>query len=201
MSRWFLPDMPDVLATLSRQAQATVDVAEAFRQWASGADEAVGTLTLAQTRSVEIRRELGAQLRSAFSTPLDQEDLYTLAERLEAVSTGIKNLVREADVLRLAPTTDVFQIAEAEADAIGQLCTAVRLLASDPDGATAAAEAARACEHDVDRVYRSAMAAVLASPDARWALAQAEIYRQCVEVCDRIGRVADRIWYTVVKEE
>jgi hypothetical protein len=41
------------------------------------------------------------QLRTAFSTPLDQEDLCILSERLGAVLTAAKNVVREAEVLAL----------------------------------------------------------------------------------------------------
>ena len=43
------------------------------------------------------------QLRQAFSTPIDQEDLYSLSELLDRVLNAAKNIVREAEVLGIDP--------------------------------------------------------------------------------------------------
>ena len=41
------------------------------------------------------------ELRAAFSTPLDPEDIYELSERLDEVLNGAKNTVRESEIMKI----------------------------------------------------------------------------------------------------
>jgi len=70
VGRWFLPDTPDVLTTLSEQAAITVDGLEQMAAWAKGDAGAAERVRACEHRGDERKRALRTQLTAAFSTPL-----------------------------------------------------------------------------------------------------------------------------------
>ncbi|MEQ6901507.1 DUF47 family protein [Nocardioides sp. YIM 152588] len=197
---WFLPENPDVLATLSAQADTTVAGAAAFLDWAAGDPAQEATVRDCEHRADDQRRRLATELRRAFSTPVDQEDLYTLSERLDAVLNGLKNVVREAEAYAVSPDRHLVAMAEEVATGTIHLCRALASLAGSADAATREADAAVACERRMEKVYRDAMRGLLDVADLREYAARGELYRRTLEVGERMTRVADRVWYAVVKE-
>ena len=197
---WFLPQSPDVMDTLKAQADVTVAGATAFASWAGG-DLAQGAQVRAcEQRADEIRRQLSLQLRQAFSTPVDQEDLFTLSERLDAVLDALKNVVREADSCALEPDGAIAAMAGEIATGVQHLHTAIDHLATQGDVATREADAAASSARRMERIYRDAMRRLLGLDDLRAVVTRGEFYRRTLETGDRLTRVADRVWYAVVKE-
>jgi uncharacterized protein Yka (UPF0111/DUF47 family) len=197
---WFLPQNPDVLQTLAQQAEITLTGAMAFAAWADGDAEQEAHVRRCEHEADEARRALSMQLRRAFSTPVDQEDLFTLSERLDAVLNGLKNIVREADSCALAPDRPVAAMAEEVVTGVRHLLTAMTHLDKDPDLATSEADAAVTSERRMEKIYRNAMRDLLAMDDLREVVARRELYRRTLEIGERLARVADRVWYAVVKE-
>jgi hypothetical protein len=104
LARWFLPEEPDVLGTLRLQARVTLEGMEAFATWSERGDEdQARAVRDAEHRADDVRRELLEQLSAALTTPVDQEDVYWLSERLDAVMNAAKTIVREAEVLEIRP--------------------------------------------------------------------------------------------------
>lgn len=201
MSRhWFLPQSPDVMATLREQADITVAGAIAFATWAAGDRTQDAKVRACEHQADEVRRRLSLELRQAFSTPVDQEDLYTLSERLDAVLNGLKNIVREADSYALKPDPAIAAMASEVATGVQHLRTAIEHLAGDAEVATREADAATATERQMEKIYRDAMQGLLALADLREVVTRGEFYRRTLELGERLARVADRIWYAVVKE-
>ncbi|HET7661982.1 MAG TPA: DUF47 family protein [Oryzihumus sp.] len=196
---WFLPETPDVIGTLSRQAEVTVTGLTAMVAWACGAGTGA-PVREAEHQADAIRRELSGQLRVAFSTPVDQEDLFTLSERLDMVLNMAKNVLREAEALEVAPDPALADMAAIALDVVRELAAALPALAADPDLATAHADAAVAAERRMEKRYRAAMHDSLAIADLRTSVNQREIYRRMLELGEAEVRVADRVWYAVVKE-
>jgi uncharacterized protein Yka (UPF0111/DUF47 family) len=201
-SHWFLPDTPDVLATLTRQAEVTVAGMQAFRAWAAGSAEHEAEVRDYEHEADGLRRVLARDVRIAFSTPLDQEDLYTLSERLDAVLNAAKNVVREADAFGLPPDRTVAEMAAEAADCTERLRLALSLLVTDPERATAEADAAITSERRMEKAYRAAMRTLLEidHQNAADLMAHRELYRRTLDIGERIAAVAERIWYAVVKE-
>jgi hypothetical protein len=52
----------------------------------------------------------------------------------------------------------------------------------------------------VEHAYRVAMSALLEVADLREVMGRREAYRRLSRLADHIHTVAERIWYTVVKE-
>ena len=172
----------------------------AFASWAGGDLAQQAQVRACEHQADEVRRQLSLQLRQAFSTPVDQEDLFTLSERLDAVLNGVKNVVREADSYPLEPDTAIAAMAGEIATGVQHLRTAIDHLAKDGDVATREADAAVSAERRMEKIYRDAMRGLLAVDDLREVVTRGEFYRRTLEIGERLTRVADRVWYAVVKE-
>ena len=197
---WFLPETPDVLGTLRAQADVTVRGLTAFAGWARGAADQGPVVRATEHEADGVRRTLQAQLRQAFSTPIDQEDLYSLSELLDGVLNAAKNIVREAEVLAIDPDERAAELADELVEGMTHIRAAFGRLTGKGDAATAEADAALAAERRMEKVYRKAMHDLLANEDLRQVVARRELYRRLLEAGERLAAVAERIWYAVVKE-
>jgi uncharacterized protein Yka (UPF0111/DUF47 family) len=198
--RWFLPEVPDVLGLLRQQAAETATGMEDFAAWSAGDVSRAQVVRDAEHQADGTRRQLQVALKSAFSTPMDAEDIYELSERLDAVLNGAKNAVREANVMGLAPNAALATMASELADGVAHVQTAFTALPRDGDLATGEADAAIKCERAVEHVYRDAMSKLLEVEDVRAVIAWREMYRRYARIGDALVRVAERVWYATVKE-
>lgn len=198
---WFLPEAPDVLGTLNQQAVVTVEGMTAYVGWAAGAPEQGPAVRRAEHAADDIRRRLSQQLRTAFTTPVDAEDLFELSERLDSVLNQAKNVIREADLLRQAPVAATSAMATEALAGVRELARAIAALPADPATATQAADAATKHGRHMEKRYAQAVAELLTDPDIRAAILLREHLRDCLTVGERIESVSDRVWYAVVKEQ
>ena len=197
---WFLPQMPDVLGLLSAQGRLTVEGAEAFDRWAAGAEQEATRVRALEHAADGARRAVVAALRSAFTTPVEPEDLYELSERLDAVMNQMKDLVREAEVLSMAPDPAMAEMSHLVAAGVRDLVAAFPGLAASPDAATAAADRAIRRHRGIERVYRRAMSELVLAPEIGEVTAKRELYRRYARIGDAVEHVANRVWYAVVKQ-
>lgn len=199
MRHWFLPRTPDVLATLREQCAVTVGGLDAFIEWSSGNGDRGLAVREAEHTADDVRRRLQQELRVAFSVPLDAEDIYTLSERLDTVLNDAKNAVREAEVMNIRPDEHLAAMATSILSGVHHLASAFDVLARDQDRATAAADAAISATREVERRYRIAMSEAMELEDVRELFSRRELYRRYARMGDQVVRVADRVWYAVVK--
>ncbi len=199
MKHWFLPDMPDLLGLLREQATVTQEGLGHFVAWANGDGRRADDVRDAEHRADDAKRAVQLALRTAFSTPLDPEDLYELSERTDAVLNAAKNIVREAEVLATTPDERMAAMAASIAAGFEQLRIAFDALTHDDDAATLASDRAVKCCRDVERTYRVAMSELLSLDDVRQVIARRELHRRFSRTADAVEVVAERIWYAVVK--
>lgn len=197
---WFLPTSPDVLSLLAAQGAISVEATDAFSRWAHGAGDAGDEVRDLEHRADGARRAVVAALRAAFSTPIGPEDLFELSERLDAIVNQAKDLVRESEVLAMAPDDSIAQMASLIAVGTAALVDSIPRIGRDPDAATAGADRALHHVRDLERRYRTAMSTLLEVADVREVGCRRELYRRCSRIGEAIERVADRIWYAVVKQ-
>lgn len=200
MKRWFLPHTPDLLGLLHTQAEVTLRGLDAFVAWSGGDVDSEHVVRAAEHEADDARRALLTELRAAFSTPIDAEDIYELSERLDAIMNGAKNAVRESEVMRMAPDAPLAKMAAQVRDGVRHLDAAFLLLVSDPDRATAEADAATHCERKLERIYRVAASELLGSADVAEVMGRRELYRRYVRIGETVVEVAERVWYAVVKK-
>jgi hypothetical protein len=199
---WFLPETPDVLGMLHAQFEVTLEGVQAFDRWAAhgGDPEAALAVRDAEHRADGRKLDLRRALRSAFSTPLDSEDLYMISEALDEVMNEAKNTVREAEVLAIAPDEATAAMTALVVEGVGHLEVAVTHVLDDADLATAEADAATKCERRMEKVYRAAAAGLVDGGDLREGMARREVYGRTLRVGEHMVSVSERVWYAVVKE-
>jgi hypothetical protein len=196
----FLPAVPDVLALLLAQGESSVTGMAAFAAWSHGGDpEAAAALRSARNEAYSARRELLAALQAALSTPVDQENLYTLSERIDRILEVARHAVREAEVLGWIPDIHAGSMGDRLAEGTRALLAGFDLLVKDPEEAGRQADAASHAVRHVERDYREAMAELLQANDLRTVLAGQDLYRRYLVVAEAIVQVADRLWYVVLR--
>jgi uncharacterized protein Yka (UPF0111/DUF47 family) len=201
LSRWFLPEVPDVLAMLREQMAITLEGMDALVAWAGGDGAAVERLRECEHRADDCKRELRRALTVAFSTPLEPEDLFELSRGLDRVLTNAKNAVREAEVIGLAPDAAIAEMAAELAAGTRQLADAFAALGDGARSeATAAADRAARSQSRLEHIYRAGMSALVAVDDLREVAAKRELYRRLARTSDALREVAERVWYSVLKQ-
>jgi uncharacterized protein Yka (UPF0111/DUF47 family) len=197
---WFLPDSPDVLALLRRQVAVTIDGIDAFAAWATGDEDAGRTVRELEHRADDVKRELQRELRDAFVTPLEPEDLFALSRAVDRILNQAKDLVRESEVMSCPPDPPVAEMAALLADSVRALGDAIAQLGRGRGDSTEAVDAAIKLDRRIERVYRAAMARLLELDDLRLVMARRELYRRCSRMAEASEDVAERVLYAVVKE-
>jgi len=209
LSRLFLPEMPDVLGMLVQQAEVTVEGMVALGRWTDGDPDASDAVRDAEHRADEFKRQLRLALRKSFITPLDAEDLYALSERLDAALNQVKDAVREAEVMAMAPGESERAMAVLLVEGTRHLADAFDSLAQAESGprseaiprqTTDCADAAIKSQRRLERVYRSSMSALIDEEDLREVMGRRELLRRLARVGDTLVEVAERLWYAAVKE-
>ena len=203
-ARWFLPETPDVIGMLRRQADISAEGMAAFAEWAGGNNARADDVRVAEHQCDEVRRGLVDAVSEAFTTPLQPEDLFQLSRDLDKVINGAKNTVRESEVMGVPPDQATADMAVLLAEGVDHIRTAFSALGlrlgKSPVSATEAADAAVKSQRNLERVYRQAAGDLLQISDIAEITARREFYRRISAISDDIVSVADRIWYSQVKE-
>ena len=75
-----------------------------------------------------------------------------------------------------------------------------QLAAGARAAATEAADRAAQSQSRVEKVYRQSMSALVAVDNLREVAAKRELYRRLARASDDLREVAERVWYSVLKE-
>lgn len=200
-TRWFLPETPDVVGMLQKQADITVRGMDAFADWAGGDIARADDVRQAEHECDEVRRALVDAVSQAFTTPLQPEDLFQLSRDLDKVINGAKNTVRESEAMEFPPDQASADMAVLLAEGVRHLQTAFNALdRKSPGSATEAADSAVKAQRNLERTYRLAAGNLLTLTDISTVTGRREFYRRISAISDDIVSVADRIWYSQVKE-
>jgi uncharacterized protein Yka (UPF0111/DUF47 family) len=117
------------------------------------------------------------------------------------VINGAKNTVRESEAMAFPPDQASADMAVLLAEGVRHLREAFRTLADKSIApATEAADAAVKSQRNLERVYRQAARDLLTVGDISVVTARRELYRRISAISDDIVAVADRVWYSQVKE-
>ena len=147
------------------------------------------------------KRELRAALSEAFSTPLEPEDLFQLSTGLDRVMNGAKNIVREAEVLGRAPDRPMVELAAALAEGTRHVSAAFAALGDSgacarPPPPTPRSRASAGSSASTARRCRISLG--VDDPDE--VSARRELYRRLAAASEALKDVAERVWYSVLKE-
>lgn len=202
--RWFLPETPDLTGMLQKQAEITAQGMRAFAGWAAGDTARADEVRQAEHQCDEVRRQLVDAVSQAFTTPLEPEDLFQLSRDLDRVINGAKDTVRESEAMSFPPDKAIAEMATLLAEGVAHLERAFGSLDGRGikfvESATAAADDAVKSQRRLERIYRQATGDLIQATDVGFVVASRELYRRMSTISDDIVSVADRIWYSQVKE-
>jgi uncharacterized protein Yka (UPF0111/DUF47 family) len=185
---------------LRGQVSVTIEAVDAFVAWARGDAGAAETLRDAEQRGDTAKRELLGELRAAFVTPLEPEDVFALSRGIDWIVNYTREVVVESEVMVSPPDAVIAEMGELLAEAVRHIDVALSHLGRDERAATDAADAAIECERRLDRAYYRGMAALLAVEDRSERIGRRELYRRCTRIGDMVVDVAERVVYAVVKQ-
>ena len=198
--RWFLPESPDVLGLLRQQLAVTIEGLDALAAWAGGDAASAEAVRAAEARGDTSKRELLNAIRDSFVTPVAAEDLFALSRGIDWILYYARDLIEEAEVMNCAPDAGIAEMAGLLSQAARKIDEAIGQLKSEPDRATAAADAAIEAQRKLEHVYYHGMADLLEINDMRERISRRELYRRCSHIGELVIDVAERIVYAVVKE-
>jgi uncharacterized protein Yka (UPF0111/DUF47 family) len=186
---------------LAEQVAITVEGMQTLVAWAGGNGDAVDRLRELEHRGDDCKRDLRAALTTAFTTPLEPEDIFELSRGLDRVLNSAKNAVREAEVMQTAPDGAIAEMAAELAGGAADLADAFAALCGGRRAeATEAATRAAKSQSRIEHVYRRAMSALVNVDDVREVAAKRELYRRLARTSDDLREVAERVWYSVLKQ-
>ena len=111
-----------------------------------------------------------------------------------------RDLIGEAEVMKVVPDAGIAGMATLLAEATRQVDEAIGQLGSDDDRATAAADAAIKTVRRLEHFYYRDTAKLLEVEDRGERIGLRELYRRCDRIGEVVIDVAERIVYAVVKE-
>ncbi len=199
-ARWFLPETPDVLGLLRRQAAVTLEAVDAFIAWAAGDSAAANTVREAEHRGDAAKRDVLSALREAFVTPLEPEDVFALSRGIDWILNYSRDLINESEAMESAPDAGIAEMAGLLGEAMTHIEEAIARLGSDPESATQAANAAIKAERRLEHAYYRGMAELLEVDDRQERIARRELYRRLSRIGEMVIDVAERVEYAVVKQ-
>lgn len=193
-----------MIGQLRTQADLTAKGMRAFAAWAGGHPGRADDVRRAEHECDQARRSLVDAVSEAFTTPLEPEDLFQLSRDLDRVINGAKDAVRESEAMAFPPDQAVAQMAVLLAEGVEHLQEAFAAMGrrglNVTASATAHADAAVKSQRNLERIYRQATGDLIRVADVRFVVASRELYRRVSNISDDIVSVADRIWYSQVKE-
>ncbi|MEI2819870.1 MAG: DUF47 family protein [Marmoricola sp.] len=213
------PKTPDFFALLTDQSQQAVDGMQALVDYMdAGTKQAGKTVKALESRADDLRDRSMAALNSAFSTPMDREDLYRAIATLDHLLGYAKSTVREMEILKVAPDQHTMAMAQELLVGATALHDGYGLLEKNTADAEPCARAARGAERNIEKLYRKAISDLFSvedqmkelgkmdGPTGPAALAQVvelfkrrEIYRHLSNAGDRIAHAGDSLHDIVVK--
>jgi uncharacterized protein len=197
---WFLPETPDVLGLLRAQVAVTIEGVDAFAAWAGGETAAAETVQDAEQRGDVAKRTLLNELRAAFVTPLEPEDVFALSRGVDRILDYTRDLVAESEVMTSPPDAVIAEMAVLLGEAVRNIDQALAKLGSDDDAATRATDAAINTERGLEHAYYNGMGALLGVENRGERIARRELYRRCARIGEIVIDVAERVVYAIVKQ-
>lgn len=151
----------------------------------------------------EVRRALILQIKQAFITPIDREDLFSLSRALDDVLDYLYSLTREMVMLKVAPNPHLSDMAKVMRECARELHAAIGKLSNNSEGSADHATRVLALENKMDSLYLTALSDLfqdVSTPEAMVnVLKLREIYRHMIHAAASAEQAANLIHDILVK--
>jgi predicted phosphate transport protein (TIGR00153 family) len=163
-------------------------------------EERIAEIRELEHRGDEIDEEISVRLDRAFVTPLDREDIHTLAVHLDDVVDGIQEVAETYLIYAIErPTDEARQLAGILSAQSVQLLEAIRKL-ERPQGIETHLREIHSLENEADRLSRAAIAALFRErADPLEVIKWRDVYHRLEDTIDAAEDAAESIERTLHK--
>ncbi len=215
------PRMPNFFLLLNEQCNIAVQGGEALVAFMQRGEDELGDKVREFEHEADIIKDRNLEvLNSAFSTPMDREDLQQAISTIDSVIHNCRLAVTTMQELHIPPDAHTQAFANFLLDGLKGLQQGYALLETDPAAAEAGARAARKCKRNTEKAYPRALAdlyqvtARVAQPDDEtasaaaadptmaqvlWMMKKREVYRHMSYASQRVARAGAVLHDIVVK--
>lgn len=194
------PKMPDFYGLLHEQSRQVVHAVGLLVRYMETGDAEIGAEIKADEHAADKVKARNIHiLNSAFSTPMDREDIYRAITTLDEVVNYCKDAVNEMDALGLTPDAFTLDMAKLLLEGVQNLEIGFGNLSTQPARASDDADRARKAERKVEKLYRRALAALFQGDDYVVMFKRREIYRHLTNAAERMAHCANTLHDIVVK--
>ena len=217
------PRSPNFFELVNEQCDMAVKIMDGLIAYMESANKDRGRhVSKLEKEGEELKRRNLEILNTAFSTPMDREDIYRAIVDVDHVMDYAKTTVREIYMFGVEPDKYTLQMTQHLKEGTTALQKGFRLLREDPIAARAEAQNARKSERNVEKVYRIALTELFdmkshanairtAKNDANAeteilvlehvmeTLKRRELYRHLSKAADRLARAGNTLHDIIVK--
>lgn len=148
-------------------------------------------------RADEVMADLGRRIHRSFITPIDREDIHTLASKLDDVIDVVDSIARRSDMLRIGePREPALRQADILVQAAQQIAAMVEGMKVPATVAARAVEIKR-LEEEADQCYHTAVGELFADPtDVMEVVRWKDIYEtleKAVDLCHHVSTIIQSI--------
>ena len=153
-----VPPMPDFYGMLEAQADNLRTTVAALSDYLEASDQNLAAQVHAQVdKGHNLRDSTLSRLYRSFITPIDREDIYTLAIAIDHILDYLKNTVREVEVLQVAPDAWMQRMTAELAEGVASLALGLARFRAGEAEAVAHTVQTREAERLVEDLYRDAL--------------------------------------------
>ena len=152
------PSSPDFFELVNEQCEMAAKIMDGLVAYVKSTDKDKGKhISELEKEGEELKQRNLEILNTAFSTPMDREDIYRAIVDVDHVMDYAKTTVREIYLFGVEPDKYILEMTEHLSEGTQALQKGFRLLKETPAAAEAEAQKARKAERNVEKIYRSAL--------------------------------------------
>ena len=219
------PSSPDFFELVNEQCDMAAKTMDGLVAYVKSTDKDKGKrISDLEKEGEELKQRNLEILNSAFSTPMDREDIYRAVVDVDHVMDYAKTTVREIYLFGVEPDKYILEMTEHLSEGTQALQKGFSLLKETPAAAEAEAQKARKAERNVEKIYRSALVDLFdmknytqvieaAKKDSDTGVASTyhavehimetfkrrEVYRHLSNAADRLARAGNTLHDIIVK--
>ena len=219
------PSSPNFFELVNEQCEMAAKIMDGLVAYVKSTDKDKGKhISELEKEGEELKQRNLELLNTAFSTPMDREDIYRAIVDVDHVMDYAKTTVREIYLFGVEPDKYILEMTEHLSEGTQALQNGFRLLKEAPVEAEAEAQKARKAERNVEKIYRSALVdlfdmknytqviqAADKDPDTRVdytyhavehimeTFKRREVYRHLSNAADRLARAGSTLHDIIVK--
>jgi len=139
----------------------------------------------------EMRHDLEDRMISAFSTPYDRQDIYSLSRQMDYILNFSRETANEMYAFGVYPDKHILAMATALLHGTECLAEGVKIMKSDRIRSEAIIRKARKYMHEIEEIYINGMKELLNTDNAMNAMSRREIYHHLRDAGRALRDTAD----------